>query len=170
MKKHLSFAAPPLAIAGVALIAAGCGGGGGTGSTGAGYAAAGKTIGSAQSGTISLRPTKLGKVLVDSQGRTLYLFEKDRAMSSSCSGACTSIWPPLKATGKPGAGTGLSTNKVALIKRSDGGMQVTYGDHPLYTYAGDGAPGDTKGEGLNQFGAMWYVRSASGHKIDDDDD
>jgi predicted lipoprotein with Yx(FWY)xxD motif len=166
MKKRLSFAATPLAIAGVALVAAGCGGG--TGSSGAGYAAAGKTIGSAQSGTIALRPTKLGKVLVDSQGRTLYLFEKDQGMSSSCSGACVSIWPPLKATGKPGAGTGLSTNKIALIKRSDGGTQVTYGGHPLYTYAGDGAPGDTKGEGLNQFGAKWYVLSASGHKIDDD--
>ena len=107
-------------------------------------------------------------MLVDGQGRTLYLFEKDHGMSSSCAGACASIWPPLTATGKPGAGTGCATNKIALIKRSDGGMQVTYGGHPLYTYAGDGAPGDTKGEGLNQFGAEWYVWPPNGSEIDDD--
>lgn len=170
MKKRLSLAATPVAIAGVALIAAGCGGGGGAGSPSPGYAAAGKTIDSAQTGTIGLRHTKLGNVLVDSQGRTLYLFEKDRGMSSTCTGACASIWPPLSATGKPGAGTGLSATKIALINRSGGAEQVTYGGHPLYTYAGDGAPGDTKGEGLNQFGAQWYVLSASGRKIDKDDD
>ncbi len=169
MRKRLSLAATPLAIAGVALIAAGCGGGGTT-SAGPGYAAAGTTIGSAQTGTIGLRHTKLGNVVVNGQGRTLYLFESDHGMSSSCTGACASIWPPLTATGKPAAGTGLSKTKITLIKRSDGSMQVSYGGHPLYTYAGDGAPGDTKGEGLNQFGAEWYVVSATGSKIDDDDD
>jgi predicted lipoprotein with Yx(FWY)xxD motif len=168
MKKRLSFAAAPVAIAGVALIAAGCGGGGGTGSSGAGYAAAGKPIIAAQAGTISMRHTGLGNVLVDSHGRTLYLFEKDRGMTSSCAGACASIWPPVTATGKPGAGTGLSATKIGLVKRSDGTMQVSYGGHPLYAYVGDAKPGDTKGEGLNQFGAKWYVLAPSGRKIDDD--
>ncbi len=168
MKKRLSFAATPVAIAGVAVIAAGCGGGGGTGSSAPGYAAAGKPIVAAQAGTIGMRHTKLGNVIVDAQGRTLYLFEKDHGTSSSCTGACASIWPPVTATGKPGAGTGLSATKISLIKRSDGTMQVSYGGHPLYTYAGDGAPGDTKGEGLNQFGAKWYVLAPSGSKIDDD--
>jgi predicted lipoprotein with Yx(FWY)xxD motif len=170
MRKRLSLAATPVAIAGVALIAAGCGGGGGTGASGPGYAAAGTTVGAAHSGTVALRQTKLGNVLVNAQGQTLYLFEKDRGLSSSCTGACASIWPPVTATGKPGAGTGLSAAKISLLKRSDGTMQVAYGGHPLYTYAGDGAPGDTKGEGLNQFGAKWYVLSASGRKIDNDDD
>jgi predicted lipoprotein with Yx(FWY)xxD motif len=172
MKKRLSFAATPVAIAGVALIAAGCGGGGtgggGTGSSGAGYAAAGKPIIAAQAGTISMRHTNLGNVLVDSHGRTLYLFEKDSGMTSSCAGACASIWPPVTATGKPGAGTGLAASKIALLKRSDGTMQVSYGGHPLYTYAGDGKPGDTKGEGLNQFGAEWNVLAPNGSEIDDD--
>jgi predicted lipoprotein with Yx(FWY)xxD motif len=167
VKKRLSFAAAPVAIAGVALIVAGCGGGG-TASAGPGYAAAGKPIISPQAGTIGTRQTNLGNVLADGQGRTLYLFEKDHGMSSSCSGACASIWPPLTATGKPGAGAGLAASKIALIKRSDGTMQVTYGGHPLYTYAGDAKPGDTKGEGLNQFGAEWNVLAPNGSKIDDD--
>jgi predicted lipoprotein with Yx(FWY)xxD motif len=169
MKKRLSLAAvAPVAAAGVALIAAGCGGGG-NGGSGGGYAAAGSPP-AAKSGAIAMRHTGLGNVLVDSQGKTLYLFEKDSAMSSSCSGACASIWPPLTATGKPGVGAGLSGGKLTLIKRSDGTMQVSYGGHPLYTYAGDAGPGDTKGEGLNQFGAQWYVVGPNGQKIDNDDD
>jgi predicted lipoprotein with Yx(FWY)xxD motif len=167
MKKRLSFAAAPVAIAGLALIAAGCGGSGGTGSSSA-YAAAGKPIVAPQAGTISMRHTKLGNVIVDSHGRTLYLFQKDHGMSSSCAGACASIWPPLTATAKPNAAAGLSTTKIALIKRSDGTIQVTYGGHPLYTYVGDGTPGDTKGQGLNQFGAEWNVLAPNGTKIDDD--
>ena len=171
MKNRLSFAAAPIAIAGVTVIAAGCGGAGsagGAGSSGAGYAATGRPVVAAQSGTIGARQTGLGKVLADGQGRTLYLFEKDHGMSSSCSGACASIWPPLTAIGKPRAGAGLAASKIALIKRSDGTMQVTYGGHPLYTYAGDAKPGDTKGEGLNQFGAEWNVLAPDGSEIDDD--
>jgi predicted lipoprotein with Yx(FWY)xxD motif len=168
MKRRLSFAAAPVAIAGVALIAAGCGSGGGTGAAAGGYAATGKPIVVSKAGTIGMRHTNLGNVLVDTQGRTLYLFEKDRGMTSSCSGACASIWPPVTATGKPSAGSGLSASKITLAKRSDGTMQVNYGGHPLYTYAGDAGPGDTKGEGLDQFGAKWYVVAPSGSKIDDD--
>jgi predicted lipoprotein with Yx(FWY)xxD motif len=168
MKKRLSLAAvAPVAAAGVALIAAGCGGGG-NGSSGGGYAATGKPPVAAKSGAIATRHTGLGNVLVDSQGKTLYLFEKDSPMTSNCSGACASIWPPLTATGKPGVGAGLSAGKLTLVKRSDGTMQVTYSGHPLYTYAGDAGPGATKGEGLNQFGAQWYVLGPNGQKIDDD--
>jgi predicted lipoprotein with Yx(FWY)xxD motif len=168
MQKRLSLATTPVAIAGVALIAAGCGGSGGTGSSAGAYAAAGKPTVATPAGTIGTRHTGLGNVLADSHGRTLYLFEADHGMASSCSGACASIWPPLTATGRPGAGTGLAASKIALIKRSDGTMQVTYGGHPLYTYAGDAKPGDTKGEGLDQFGAEWNVLAPNGSEIDDD--
>jgi predicted lipoprotein with Yx(FWY)xxD motif len=167
MKKRLSLAAAaPVAAAGVALIAAGCGGGSG----GGGYAATGTPAAAptTNAGAIATRHTGLGNVLVDSQGRTLYLFEKDQGMSSSCSGACASIWPPLTAAAKPSVSDGLAAGKITLIKRSDGTMQVSYAGHPLYTYAGDGGPGDTKGEGLNQFGAQWYVLGRNGSKIDDD--
>jgi predicted lipoprotein with Yx(FWY)xxD motif len=169
IKKRFLLSLTPAGVAGIAVIAAGCGGGGGTVSSGGGYAAAAvKPMVPVNAGTIGERHTKLGNVLVDSQGRTVYLFEKDRGMSSSCTGACASIWPPVTASGKPNAGSGLSASRIALIKRSDGTMQVTYGGHPLYTYAGDAGPGDAKGEGLNQFGAKWYVLGPSGRKIDDD--
>ena len=169
MKKRLLLSLTPAGIAGVALVAAGCGGGGGgSGSAASGYAAvATKPTVAVNAGTIGERHTKLGNVLVDSQDRTVYLFERDRGMASSCTGACASIWPPVTATAKPGAGLGLSASKIALSKRSDGTMQVAYGGHPLYTYVGDAGPGDTKGEGLNQFGAEWNVVSPSGRQIDD---
>jgi predicted lipoprotein with Yx(FWY)xxD motif len=163
MRKRITLTAAPVAAAGLALIAAGCGG---NGSNGSGYAATGTAAAAATPTTLMTRQTNLGRVLVDSRGRTLYLFEKDRGMTSSCSGSCASIWPPLTSGSKPGAAGGLSRGKIALSKRSDGTMQVTYGGHPLYTYAGDAGPGDTKGEGLNQFGAEWYVLDGSGNKVD----
>jgi predicted lipoprotein with Yx(FWY)xxD motif len=153
MKRPLAIAAAPAALAGLALIAAGCGGGGGSqaGTTGPGYAAAG-TARTARAATVSTGHTKLGTVLVDGQGRTLYLFEKDKGVASSCSGACASIWPPLTTAAKSVAGRGLSVVKLGSVKRPDGKTEVTYAGHPLYTYAGDTKLGDTQGQGLNQFG------------------
>jgi predicted lipoprotein with Yx(FWY)xxD motif len=169
MKKRLLLSLTPVAVAGVALIAAGCGSGSGSGSGGSGYAATGTPAASpATHWTIATRHTPLGNVLVDSQGQTLYLFERDRGMTSNCSGSCVSIWPPLTVAAKPGAGGGVSGAKIALSKRADGTMQVTYAGHPLYTYVGDTGPGQTKGEGLDQFGAKWYVLGSNGRKIDDD--
>jgi predicted lipoprotein with Yx(FWY)xxD motif len=63
-------------------------------------------------------------------------------------------------------GAGLSAAKLATSPRGGGMMQVTYAGHPLYTYAGDSSPGQTNGEGLNQFGAEWYVLSPSGKKVE----
>ncbi|WP_173092255.1 COG4315 family predicted lipoprotein [Actinomadura verrucosospora] len=109
----------------------------------------------------------LGKVLVDGQGRTVYLFEKDQGGKSSCSGACAAVWPPVTSTGKPKAGSGATASKLGTTSRSDGSTQVTYGGHPLYYYAPDaGMKGSAKGEGLTQFGAGWYVVSADGKKVE----
>lgn len=107
---------------------------------------------------------KLGKILVDANGRALYLFEKDTGGKSSCSGSCASVWPPLTASGKPAPGGGVSAS--ALGTTSNGGKtQVTYDGHPLYYYVSDSGPGQTSGQGLNQFGALWYVLSPQGQAI-----
>jgi predicted lipoprotein with Yx(FWY)xxD motif len=116
--------------------------------------------------TVSIRSTKLGPILVDAKGRTLYLFEADKTTKSTCDGACASAWPPLTVTGMPTAGTGVKASLLGTSKRNDGTTEVTYAGHPLYGYAGDTAPGDTTGQGLDQFGAEWYVLNAAGHKVE----
>ena len=115
---------------------------------------------------VDVRTTPLGKVLVDANGRTLYLFEADKPNMSNCSGACLSLWPALLSHQKPEAGAGVLAAKIGTITATGGKRQVTYDGHPLYYYAADQKPGDTTGQGLKQFGAEWYVLAASGNKID----
>jgi predicted lipoprotein with Yx(FWY)xxD motif len=116
---------------------------------------------------VGVRSTSLGKVLVNSKGVTLYLFEKDKHGKSACSGACAKNWPPLLTKGKPTASGGASSSKLGTTKRSDGTTQVTYGGHPLYTFVVDkNKPGSTKGEGVDAFGAEWYVVGTNGKKIE----
>ena len=163
-----------LAVGAVALVVAGCGGGSkkssstssATPATTAPSSASTSGGGGGGGGTaVALRKTDLGRILV-SGGRTLYLFEKDKGPTSTCSGACASAWPPLTTSGKPKAGSGVKAGKLGTSKRGDGTTEVTYNGHPLYFYAGDAAPGQTTGEGLNQFGAEWYVLSAKGDKVE----
>ncbi len=149
-----------IGIAVVALVVAACGGGSG-GVYGSGSTAAS----SSGKGSVALASTKLGKVLVDGNGRTLYLFEADKGAMSTCDGACASAWPPLTTSGKPTAGTGIAAAKLGTAKRADGTTGVTYAGHPLYTFAGDGAPGQTAGEGLTDYGAPWYALSAAGKTV-----
>jgi predicted lipoprotein with Yx(FWY)xxD motif len=153
----------------VAVAIAGCGGGGG-GKTSSSNSASSATAKTAVSSGLTLRLAHLepGKALVDAQGRTLYLFEADKSDKSTCNGACASLWPPATVTGTPKAGPGLTANEIGTTKRSDGESQLTYNGHPLYRYAADGKPGEDNGQGLNQFGAKWYVLNPSGSKIDDD--
>jgi predicted lipoprotein with Yx(FWY)xxD motif len=119
--------------------------------------------------TVDLGKTSLGRALVTSRGRTLYLFEKDRNGRSSCTGTCATYWPPLLTAAKPHAGTGVRASLLGRTRRSDGKLQVTYRKHPIYTFALDRRAGQTKGEGLDDFGAEWYAVSAAGSKIDKDD-
>lgn len=146
-------------------VVAGCGGSSSSGSNTASSTAtpAKKT---APATTIDVRKTDLGRVLVDAQGRTLYLFEKDKHGQSACSGPCASAWPPLIANGSAMAGTGAVAKLLSTTKRSDGAAQATYKGHPLYLYAGDSASGQTNGQGLDQFGAEWYVLAPSGQKVE----
>src|SRR5215217_3562102 len=113
--RSLTFLAGAAVIALVALAVAGCGGG--------------ATGGSA---TIGVATTGLGSTLVDSTGRTLYLFQKDAGTRSACAGACATDWPPLRASGKPTLGSGVNPALVSTTTRSDGAAQVTYNGHPLY--------------------------------------
>jgi predicted lipoprotein with Yx(FWY)xxD motif len=117
------------------------------------------------SATVDLGRTGLGSVLVDSHGRTLYLWQADTGSKSTCSGACATAWPPLEATGKPSAGNGVKSSLLGTTKRAGGSQQVTYNGHPLYTFQGDTASGQAKGQGSTGFGALWYVLSPAGTQI-----
>jgi predicted lipoprotein with Yx(FWY)xxD motif len=121
----------------------------------------------AASGTaIDVGNTKLGQVLVDSTGLTVYLFLADSSATSSCnSAACVQYWPPILTTGAPQAGAGVSASLLGTITRADGTSQVTYAGHPLYRFTSDKAAGDETGQGVNAFGAPWYVVSPSGAQI-----
>ncbi|MDX6601782.1 MAG: hypothetical protein QOF13_984 [Solirubrobacterales bacterium] len=110
---------------------------------------------------------KLGKVIVDSKGFTLYDFHKDKGGKSSCYGACEQVWPPLTTGGKPQAGEGAMASKLGTTKRKDGTLQVTYAGWPLYTYVEDKKPGDAKGHDFSSFGAQWYALLPSGQEAAD---
>jgi predicted lipoprotein with Yx(FWY)xxD motif len=115
--------------------------------------------------TLAIANTGLGQVLVDAQGRTLYLFQKDSGTTSGCSGACAAAWPPLLVTGQPTAGSGANAALLATTQRSDGGQQVTYNGHPVYLFIQDQKPGDTKGQGVNAFGANWFALTPAGSQV-----
>jgi predicted lipoprotein with Yx(FWY)xxD motif len=114
---------------------------------------------------INVKHTTLGPTLVDAKGRTLYLFEADRPSHSNLSSAGFAIWPAFASTGKPRAEGGASAVHIATIAGPNGRRQFTYFGHPLYYYVGDQKPGDTTGQGLNQFGALWYVLSPGGNAV-----
>jgi predicted lipoprotein with Yx(FWY)xxD motif len=143
-------------------LTAGCGGGGGGGSS---TSTAPPKTASGGTATVGVASTGLGKILVDSRGRTVYLFKKDAGTTSSCTGACASNWPPVRAAGKPTVGTGANASMVGTTKRSDGQPQVTYNGHPLYTYTGDQNAGETNGQGLTAFGAAWFALTPAGNQV-----
>jgi predicted lipoprotein with Yx(FWY)xxD motif len=138
---------------GLAVVAAGCGG----------------AIPSSNGGpaTVKMTSTSHGRVLVDEQGHTLYLFDKDEGGESYCNGACAAVWPPLETSSVPHAVSGVDNAALGTIKRDDGDMQVTYHGHPLYYYAADASTrGSTKGEEIDQFGAEWYLVNAQGKSVE----
>jgi predicted lipoprotein with Yx(FWY)xxD motif len=163
MRRLVALAAVAIVAAAVIVILTAGGGSKQTASAAAGTSPTGSTAAS-----VALRKSSLGSILADSHGRTLYLFEADKAGMSACSGACAAVWPPLMATGTPRGGTGVQAAKLGTIARSGGGRQVSYNGHPLYTFAGDAKAGDTSGQALDEFGGEWYVVSPRGDKVDND--
>lgn len=106
---------------------------------------------------------KLGQILTDSRSMTLYLFLKDTPGSSSCSGSCLTLWPAVTVGGEqPPAADAAITGKIGTIQRQDGTVQVTINDLPLYTFSGDTKPGDVNGQGINEFGGLWYAVNPDG--------
>jgi predicted lipoprotein with Yx(FWY)xxD motif len=154
----ITFLARAAALVVAALVAAGCGSSGGSNAS---SSAPTKTA----SATVGVANENLGKILINSQGHTLYLFQRDSGTKSTCTGACAVDWPPLRATGKPTVAGGADASIVATTPRSDGRPQVTYKGHPLYLFSGDQNPNDTSGQGVNAFGGLWYVLSSSGNEI-----
>jgi predicted lipoprotein with Yx(FWY)xxD motif len=120
------------------------------------------------SATVKVEKTKIGKVITDKRGHTLYMFRADHGTVSACYGKCARFWPPLTTVGKPVAGPGVKTALLGTTKRKDGKLQVTYKRHPLYTFLEDKKPGQTAGEGSKAFGAGWYALTPTGVVIDRD--
>ena len=149
----------PAGLAAALMIAA-CGSS--TSSTGSGStSSAAAPASSAAASSSALKTTTIGgvAVLTNGKGFTLYWFVPDTSTKSNCNGSCATYWPPVK--GPATAGTGV-TGKLATITRSDGSVQATYNGHPLYTYVGDKAPGQAKGNGLNLSGGVWHEVTVSG--------
>jgi predicted lipoprotein with Yx(FWY)xxD motif len=110
---------------------------------------------------------KLGLILVDSKGLTVYDFHKDKGTESSCYGACEQGWPPVISAGEPQVGNGASASKLGTTERKDGTMQVTYAGHPLYTFVEDKKPGEANGNDVSAFGGEWYALKGSGEDAGD---
>jgi predicted lipoprotein with Yx(FWY)xxD motif len=118
---------------------------------------------SSRAATLQLRHTSLGAILVSGSGHTLYEFTRDHGNKNSCAAVsgCSAIWPSLKASGRPTAGSGVEASLLSTTS----GHQVTYAGHPLYTYSGDSGPGQTSYVGVKSFGGTWYAINASGGTV-----
>jgi predicted lipoprotein with Yx(FWY)xxD motif len=151
----------PAGLAAAALLIAACGSSASTTTSSPAAAPPATTSGAAAASGTTLKTTTIGgvAVLTNAQGFTLYWFAPDTSTTSKCNGSCATFWPPVK--GPATAGTGV-TGKLGTITRADGSTQATYDGHPLYTYKGDTAPGQDKGNGLNLSGGLWHDVTATG--------
>jgi predicted lipoprotein with Yx(FWY)xxD motif len=130
----------------------------------AAFALAGGTAKTSGAKIVAAR-SPLGRILVDSKGITLYDFVADKGKTSVCYGACAALWPPLITHGKPVAGPGVRASLLGTTRRKDGKLEVTYRGHPLYYFVTDRKPGQTTGQGVDQFGGPWWVLSPAGKEI-----
>ena len=147
-------------LAVLAAVAAGCGGGGVTVAS----SAPPKTA-SGQATIVGISTTGIGRILVNSQGHTLYLFKADQGTKSACTGACAGAWPPLLVTGKPTASSGVTASLLGTTTRPEGTTQLTYNGHPLYLFAQDQKAGETNGQGVSAFGAAWFALNSAGNQV-----
>ena len=125
----------------------------------------GETTGAADAGvgpSVRVARSKFGRMLTDGDGRTLYVFDKDRRNRSLCTGKCARVWPPALAARHPTAGPGVDEAKLTTIARGSSSRQLVYNGRPLYRLSGETTPGATGGEGY--LGAWWIV-SPRGERI-----
>lgn len=161
-----------LAVA--AIVVAGCGGsskpGAASGETSTTHTSATTTTKAAAAGptTVSTKSNSVLEMTILAAGPkklTVYMFAADHGTTSACYGACAGAWPPVLTTGSPKAEGGVSASKLGTTTRTDGTKQVTYAGHPLYYYTPDTTEADISGQGINSFGALWYVLDPSGKVI-----
>jgi predicted lipoprotein with Yx(FWY)xxD motif len=151
---QMLLALPALAAATAVLAACGSSG------TPSGTSSGGGSSAHAVAAGGGLKTAKIGSVtvLTSAKGFTLYSFAPDTPTKSNCNGACAKFWPPVKGAVSASGVKGT----FGTIKRSDGSVQATFDGHPLYTYVGDTAPGQAKGNGLNLSGGVWHEVTTSG--------
>jgi predicted lipoprotein with Yx(FWY)xxD motif len=151
---QMLLALPALAAATAVLAACGSSG------TPSGTSSGGGSSAHAVAAGGGLKTAKIGSVtvLTSAKGFTLYSFAPDTPTKSNCNGACAKFWPPVKGAVSASGVKGT----FGTIKRSDGSFQATFDGHPLYTYVGDTAPGQAKGNGLNLSGGVWHEVTTSG--------
>jgi predicted lipoprotein with Yx(FWY)xxD motif len=158
MRKALARAA---LVAALTVVAAACGGGDDEPSGTVATEAPATTAAQAAGGTtVAVANSRLGDILVDADGRTLYAFTKDQGDQSACSGQCATNWPAL--TGTASAGTGVQAALLSTSTQANGDTQVTYDGHLLYYFAGDAKPGDTNGQGV---GDAWFAMTGDGQLV-----
>lgn len=147
-----------LSVAAAALAAAGCSGDSGSG-------AAPGPVPTANGDAVSAQATSLGSILVDGRGRTVYEFANDTGSTSTCTGSCASVWLAVPAPATLPASEPGVTGKLGTSTRSDGTRQLTVAGHPVYTFTGDSAPGQTKGQNVVLNGGLWTVVSPAGAPV-----
>jgi len=155
-------------LLGTALLAAACGSSTSSSSPAGTSTGAGAGSSSSASGTamvITTHSGSAGTYLTDGSGKTVYLWVKDPMGKSVCEGACAGAWPPVTTVGAPTATGSATAADLGTITRSDGTKQVTYDGHPLYYFAGDTSAGMTAGQGVDGFGAKWWLVAPSGASI-----
>src|SRR5512135_731107 len=158
-------------VLGAAATVAACGSSSPSGTAGSG--SSGTPAGTATSAavTISARSVpNVGTVLVNGQGRTLYMLTSEKGGKITCTddNGCTKVWPDTelpKGVTAATAGSGIQASLLGTVKDASGSLYVTYNGWPLYTFSGDSGPGTVKGQGITSFGGTWYVLSTSGNPV-----
>jgi predicted lipoprotein with Yx(FWY)xxD motif len=151
-----------LAFAALTSAVAGCGDTSGGATSGG---AAPGAVPSASGNLLSAQATSLGTILVGSSGRTVYEFANDSGGASTCTGACAANWPFVAAPATRPASLPGVTGRLGTTTRSDGARQITVAGHPIYTFVGDSAPGQTNGQGITLNGGLWTVASPAGAPV-----
>jgi predicted lipoprotein with Yx(FWY)xxD motif len=156
--KRLRMLLALLAVAAAAAVLAACSSSGTSSTSGGSGGTSTSSPAAATAGGLKTATIGGATVLTSASGFTLYSFAPDTPAKSNCNGTCAQNWPPVKG---PATASGV-TGTFSTIKRSDGSVQATFDGHPLYTFAGDTAPGQAKGNGLNAAGGVWHEITTSG--------
>jgi predicted lipoprotein with Yx(FWY)xxD motif len=164
-RRRRAWVAVPVAMGALALVAA-CQPYGGTSNAASSAAAPSSSAAPAGGGAvIAPASTGLGMILVDAQGRTIYDFANDTGSTSTCNGECAHDWMPVAAPAAVPASVSGVPAELGSTKRDDGTQQLTVAGHPVYTFEGDSAPGQTNGNGIVLNGGLWTVVSPDGSPL-----